>query len=38
MSHNMTFIGLFGLAVNSVFNYSKYFSTFLFCFVPGVEG
>jgi branched-chain amino acid transport system substrate-binding protein len=28
MSHNMTFIGLFGLAVNSVFNYPKYFSTF----------
>jgi branched-chain amino acid transport system substrate-binding protein len=28
MSHNMTFIGLFGLAVNSMFNYPKYFSTF----------
>ena len=28
ISHNMTFIGLFGLAVNSEFNYPKYFSTF----------
>ena len=28
ISHNMTFIGLFGLAVNNEFNYPKYFSTF----------